>query len=186
MPAYLGPLFDALRQFGPEGNALAAKYNLENRLLTFVSVGGIYDSGDWFVMGEWGTVDFDSVLGKKSAWYASSGYRLAKFTPYLTYAQAKASDLSDPGLTVAALPPYLQGPASALNGALNQVLSSKPVQTSISAGARWHFMKNTDLKLQFDRIRLRAGSAGVLINVQPNFQPGSTVNVFSATVDFVF
>jgi hypothetical protein len=51
---------------------------------------------------------------------------------------------------------------------------------------RWDFMKNFDLKMQLDRIDLGAGSAGTLINVQPGFQPGSTILLFSSVVDFVF
>jgi hypothetical protein len=43
-----------------------------------------------------------------------------------------------------------------------------------------------DLKLQYEHISLGAGSAGTLTNVQPGFQPGGALNVFSAAVDFVF
>jgi hypothetical protein len=84
------------------------------------------------------------------------------------------------------LPPYLQGPATALNAALNGLLNGKPVQSTVSAGARWDFWKNLDFKLQLDHIRLGAGSTGTLINVQPNAHMGDTVDVISATVDFVF
>jgi hypothetical protein len=35
-------------------------------------------------------------------------------------------------------------------------------------------------------MNLDAASHGDLINLQPDFQPGGKVRVFSATVDFVF
>jgi hypothetical protein len=178
------PLFDGFRQFGPEGIALADKYDVDNKLFAFIGLGAMYDPGDWFVMGEWGATDAHSVLGKRSAWYASGGYRFGKFTPYLTYAEAKvASNTSDPGLTVSALPP---GPAAGLNAGLNALLGSIPVQKTLSIGSRWDFAKNAALKLQFDHIRLGAGMPGTLTEVQPGFQPGGKVNVFSATLDFVF
>ena len=181
------PLFDGFRQFGPEGIALADQYDSNNKPFTFIGLGASYDPGNWFVMGEWGVTDSHSALGKRNAWYASGGYRLGKFTPYLTYAQTKAdSNTSDPGLTLSALPPFLAGPAAGLNAGLNAILASIPVQNTISVGGRWDFMKNAALKLQFDHTRLGAGSAGTLINIQPGFQPGGKVNVFSATVDFVF
>jgi len=145
-----------------------------------------YDPGAWFVMGEWGHIDSHSSIGNKTGWYASGGYRFGKFTPYVTYAQATADNLSDPGLTVSALPPFLVAPASGLNAALNSILSTKPVQNTVSVGGRWDFMKNTDLKLQFDHTRIGAGSSGVLSNLQPGFQLGGNVTVFSATIDFVF
>ncbi len=184
------PLFDGFRQFGPfgpEGPALADKYDTINKPFNFVGLGAMYDPGGWFVMSEWGATDSHSVLGKRSAWYGSGGYRFGKFTPYLTYAQAKAeSNTTDPGLTLSALPPFLVAPAAGLNAGLNASLGSIPVQKTISVGTRWDFAKNAALKLQFDHTRLGAGSAGTLINIQPGFQPGGRVNVFSATIDFVF
>ena len=182
------PLFDALGQFGPEGVALVDKYGTDNKRFTFTTIGGSYDAGNWYAMGEWGVADLHNIVGKGSAWYVSGGYRLGAFTPYVTYAKVKAdSDTSDPGLTVSALPPFLAGPATALNAALNTNLAStSPVQQTISVGGRWDFAKNAAFMVQVDHIRLGAGSAGTLINVQPDFQPGGKVNVFSATIDFVF
>jgi len=180
-------LFDGFRQFGPEGIAIADKYDSNSKPFTFISLGAMYDPGDWFVISEWGESKSSSAIGKRVAWYASGGYRFGEFTPYVTYAWTKAThNTSDPGLTLSSLPPPLLGPAAALNAGLNAVLQSLPVQNTISAGVRWDFAKNVDLKLQFNRIRLGPNSAGLLINVQPNFQPGGTVNVFSATFDFVF
>ena len=37
-----------------------------------------------------------------------------------------------------------------------------------------------------DHMRLGPGSQGTLINAQPGFRPGGTVNLFSVAVDFVF
>jgi hypothetical protein len=184
--ASLNPLFDAFRQFGPQGIAIADKYDSNAKLFSAVGIAASYDPGAWFVMGEWGHIDSHSAIGNKTGWYASGGYRFGKFTPYVTYAQAQADNLSDPGLTVSALPPFLVGPASGLNAALNSILSTKPVQNTVSVGGRWDFMKNTDLKLQFDHTRIGAGSSGALSNLQPGFQLGGKVNLFSATIDFVF
>jgi hypothetical protein len=183
----LNSLFGAFRQFGPQGIALADKYDVDHSRVKFFGIGAMYDPGKWFATAEWGTTDYSSVLGKGTGWYASSGYRMAKFTPYLTYGMMKAnSNTSDPGLTVSALPPFLAGPATGLNAALNAILASIPVQKTTSFGVRWDIMRNADLKLQYDHIRLGAGSPGVLINLQPDFQPGVAVNLFSATIDFVF
>jgi hypothetical protein len=181
------PLFDGFRQFGPAGTALAEKYDPRNKRFTFIGLGAMYDPGRWFVMGEWGVADSRSALGKRSAWYAGGGYRLAKVTPYLTYAQTKAeSNTSDPGLTLSSLPPFLAGPAAGLNAGLNGILGTIPAQKTLSVGARWDFAKNAALKLQLDHSRVGAGSPGTLINIQPGFQPGGRFTVFSASLDFVF
>lgn len=178
--------FDSFRQFGPHGDAIADKYDVNGKAFSVVAVGASYDPGAWFVMSEWGRVDSRTMLGKRTAWYASGGYRLGEFTPYVSYARAKAEPLSDPGLDVSALPPSLAEHATVLNAFLNSSLSANPVQNTVSVGGRWDFAKNAALKLQFDHTRLGAGSSGVLSNIQPGFQLGGRLDVFSATVDFVF
>jgi len=182
------PLADGFRQFGAQGNAITDKYDPDNKPFSFIGVGGMYDPGKWFVAGEWGVIDTNSAFGKRAAWYASGGYRIDKFTPYVSYARASVkSNTSDPGLTV---PPYYplatQQQAAALNSKLNQVLSNAPVQETISLGVRWDLARNTALKLQYDRSNNGAGSPGTLNNVQSGFTPGGIFNVFSITVDFLF
>jgi hypothetical protein len=180
------PLFDGFRQFGPEGIALANKYDLDNKAISVITVGARYDPGQWFVMGEAARVVTHSVFGTGSGWYLSGGYRLGQITPFLTYGHAEADRLSDPGLNLSTLPPFLAGPAAGLNAALNSLLSTKPVQNTLSIGGRWDFMTNAALKLQYDHTRIGTGSSGMLSNLQPGFQKGGKVNVFSATIDFVF
>jgi Gram-negative porin len=183
----LDAVFDAFRQFGPQGTALANQYDLDNKLGQQITAGAIYDPGQWFLMGEWGRRILHSAIVDSTAWYLSGGYRLAKFTPYLTYAEVKAdSNTSTPGLNVTTLPPYLAGPATSLNAALNEILATNPIQKTMSVGFRWDVMKDIDFKMQYDRIALGAGSAGTLANIQPGFQLGSIVNLFSVAIDFVW
>jgi hypothetical protein len=183
----LDTLFDAFRQFGPQGAALADKYDLDNKASQVITAGVLYDPGSWFLTGEWGRRNLHSAVGESTAWYLSGGYRLAKFTPYLTYAEARADTATfDPGLTVSALPPYLAAPATGLNAALNSLLGTTGAQNTISLGARWDVMKDVDLKMQYDHIDLGADSAGTLINVQPGFQRGGSVNLLSIAIDFVW
>jgi hypothetical protein len=186
IPLY-NQLFDAFRQFGPDGAAIAAKYDVNDSLITFAGFSASYDTGKWFATAEWGSVDTRSVLGKSTGWYASGGYRFGDFTPYVTYAAMSADNQrSDPGLTVSSLPAYLAGTATTLNDALNATLASKSEQNTISVGGRWDFAKNTALKVQVSHIRLGAGSPGTLSNIQPGFQPGGSLNLFAAALDFVF
>jgi hypothetical protein len=183
----INPLFAAYRQFGPEGVALSDKYDSDATPFDFIGVGGIYDAGGWFVMAEWGTTESHSALGKRTAWYGSGGYRFGKITPYATYAETRAdSNTSDPGLDPAHYPPELAGAIGGLNAGLNALLRTIPIQKTLSVGARWDFRESMDLKLQYEHIQLGTGSAGTLSNAQPAFQPGGSLNVFSAAVDFVF
>ena len=185
--ATLAALMAGFRQFGAQGNALADRYDPNDRKITFLALGGTYDPGQWFVTTEWGRSNLRSAFGERTVWYATSGYRIMSLTPYLTYATTKAnSNTSDPGLTLSSLPPEQAAQAAGLNAALNSVLASLPVQQTVSAGARWDFMANVALKLQYDHMNMGVGSAGVLGNVQPGFQKGGTVHLFSASMDFVW
>jgi len=180
------PVFDAFRQFGPQGIALADKYDLNSKPISIIAIGASYNPGKYFVTAEWARTDSQSFLGNGTGWYVSGGYRLGEFTPYLTYAQAKADNLSDPGLNLATLPPPLIGPAAGLNAALNSMLGNKVIQNTVSIGVRRELTRNTTLKLQYDRTNIGTGSHGVLSNTQPAYQRGGKVNVISATIDFVF
>jgi predicted porin len=183
----LTALFDAFRQFGPEGVAIAERYDADDKRLKVMAVGARYDPGDWFVMGERAHTDSRTFFGDSRGWYLTGGYRFGAVTPYLTVARVRVdSSTSDPGLSLGGLPPPLAAQATALNAALNGLLGSAAQQKSVALGARWDFTHNAALKVQYDRIELDDGSPGVLTNLQPGFEPGGQVNLFSVTLDFVF
>jgi opacity protein-like surface antigen len=181
------PLFGAFRQFGPAGIAIADANELSNKSVSIVTFGASYDPGGWFAMSEWTRISSHSFLGVNTAWYVSGGYRIGKFTPYITTSQITASRVSDSGLAAADFPSEFAGTIAALDAGLDAILASTShIQRSDSVGGRWDVAKNIDLKLQYDRTRIGADSTGTLINIQPGFKQDDTVNIFSATVDFVF
>jgi hypothetical protein len=182
----LDGFFDSFRMFGPQGVAIADKYSADGKPVNTEVVGVSYDRGRWFVISEWAHANLNSFLGEDAAWYASAGYRVGQFTPYVTYAQENAASNSDRGVALTGLPPAEAGYAAGLNAGLNAILQAIPTEHTISLGARWDFAKNVDLKVQFDHTRIGSDSDGALINIQPGFRPGGTVNLFDATVDFVF
>jgi hypothetical protein len=181
------PLFDAFAQFGPVGQALVEKYGVDDKRVTFSGVGASWDPGEWFLMGEWARFDTRSIVGRKSAGYATGGARLGKFTPYATYARLKGeSPRSDPGIPLAGLPPQIAVAAGTANAVLNRQLAALPEQSTASLGVRWDVMRSVALKFQWDRIKLGSGSYGTFGNIQPGFPLGGSVNVYSAVADFVF
>ncbi|MGA8148553.1 MAG: porin [Gallionellaceae bacterium] len=133
-----------------------------------LSLGVIYDPGDWFVMSEW--IQHNSIY-KVGAMYISAGYRVNKFTPYLTYSQNSQGSFL----------PEFQPPRSYLVQLANRS------QSTVSLGVRWDFMKNTDLKLQLDEVKLSDNSNGFLANVPEDVNLyGTSFHVISAVADFVF
>lgn len=183
----INPLFDAFRQFGPEGEAIADRYDADDKRVGIMSIGARHDRGDWFVMGEWARSNSRTFIGDTRGWYVTGGYRYGSVTPYVTLARVRvASNTSDPGLSLAGLPPPLAAQASGLNAALNELLGTAARQKSLSLGVRWDFTRNAALKAQYDYLDLDAGSPGVLVDQQPDFRPGGSVSLFSIALDFVF
>jgi hypothetical protein len=182
----LEQILGGFRQFGPAGAAIADRYGIRDRGITFAGLGASYDPGPWFVMGEWSRIDAPPLVGAKSGWYVTGGRRAGSITAFATYASARADSLADPGLAVAALPAALVEPATRLNAALNSFLATKVVQDTISVGVRWDFAKDVAFKLQFDHTRIGDGSNGALRDPQPGFAPGGKYDLVSATFDFIF
>lgn len=183
----LNPFFDTFRQFGPQGAAIADRYGVEDKLFRITTLGARYDPGDWFVIGEMAYSNSKTFIGDSRGWYISSGYRLGTVTPYMTLARVWVdSSTSDSGLSLEGLPPQLVGFAQGLNAGLNGILGSVAQQKSVTLGTRWDFAPNMALKLQYERIFLDDDSPGMLTNLQPDFESGGQVNLFSLSLDFVF
>jgi hypothetical protein len=143
-------------QFNVDVRAGATLFEVDAQVY---NLGAIYDPGNWFVQGELTKSTFGALQRGQLAGYVTGGYRLNKFTPYATISRLKPND--------------------------DQVRLQLREQTSMGAGLRWDFMKNVDLKLQFERVDLANGSVGMLTNAKPGLAGGST-KVVSAVVDFVF
>ncbi|MEO6423614.1 MAG: hypothetical protein ABIR84_13330 [Candidatus Nitrotoga sp.] len=195
-------LFDGLSQFGNTVSAipglasvgmqalnLSNKYRFENALISFFSFGASYDRDQWLLMTELAHFNGYSFLASSTAWYATAGYRIGKFTPYMTVAQLRPEKQSEAGISAASLAgiPPLMAAAAALNDGVNRALIGGAFgQKSLAVGVRWDFMKNTAFKAQYDYMILDSTSSGRLGNVQPNFQPGGKVSAIGIALDFIF
>jgi len=126
------------------------------------SISVSYDPGKWFVQSEIARVTSDNITPGYLAAYITGGYRIGKFTPFLTYSRSYSMQRST--LT----PNANQG------------------QHTFSAGVRWDVAHNIDLKVQYDHIGLPANSSGNLMNLQPTYQLGTGTNVLGIALDFVF
>jgi hypothetical protein len=183
----LQELFSAIRQFGPQGEVLARRYEPDRKRASVLSIGASYDPGSWFLMGEIGRINARSFLGDKTAGYISGGYRLGSWTPYATFSKVQANTpIRVTGLDLTVLPPPYVPAAQRLNAELNGLLSMIAVQDTTSVGMRWDAGSSSALKVQYDHARPRGGSSGTLSNIQPGYQYGRSFGVLSMSLDFVF
>jgi hypothetical protein len=160
---------------GAQAAALGADYESQaasTYSYSMATIGASYDPGNWLLMSEWAKAVSGAFLADATGWYLMGGYRFSQLTPYLTVGQVEARKKIEPGISSAGLPPPLAQAAAMLNGGLAAVLTAfAPSQSSVSAGIRWDLVKDIDLKLQYDRVRVDSGSSGRLQNVQPGFRP---------------
>jgi hypothetical protein len=183
----LDPLFDGIRAFGPEGIALADRYDTNDRYYQFAGVGFEYDPGPWFTLAEFAWLDLNSALGERVAGYVTGGVRRGAFAPYATYSRTELlSESSVAGLTLSNLPPEYAQAAAELNGVLNAVLNSSPVQHNLAIGGRWDALQNIAFKVQLDFVDVLGNSYGTFINMQPGLAPGGSARLFSVATAFVF
>jgi len=125
--------------------------------------GFTYDPGKWFVTGDSNYVQFDSN-GDFVAWYLSGGVRLGPFTPYVMFSTM-----------------------SSLTSAPRSGFKSPGDGHTVTAGVRWDFVKNVDLKLQLQRVSIETLTfPDEFTNLQPGVRVGDKADVASLALDFVF
>lgn len=181
------PFFDIFRLFGPEGDAIADRYEVKDTPFHTLSVGAEYDPGPWFGIAEVAWADLNSVLGEKVAGYVTAGYRLGPVTPYATFSLVDAvSETTDDGLTVSAYPPEYQEDAAVMNFFLDFFLQGTPRQHNVAVGGRWEVRPGLALTAQVDFIDVFENSPGTFINQQPGWEPGGSAQLFSVAAAFVF
>lgn len=182
-----GPLFDGFRMFGPQGEAIADRFDVDNRTSTFLAGGAEFAPGSWFTMLELGWYDSNSALGERMGGHLTTGVRWGEFTSYVTYSRTGLlSETSVDGLPIDGLPPNLAAVATQLNAGLNDLLSAPPVQQNFAFGGRWDVRPGIALKAQLDFVDLLQQSHGTFVNLQPGFEPGGAARVFSIATAFVF
>ncbi|MGC2165781.1 MAG: hypothetical protein WA632_07185 [Gallionella sp.] len=133
-----------------------------------LSIGANYDTGGWFISTEWMQRKSTSKIG---AMYFSAGTRWNALTPYMTYSQNSSGSF---------LPEF--PPPSSL-----AIRLANRSQNTYTLGMRWDFMRNSDVKVQYDQVTLSNDSNGFLSNVPGNVSlQGSRFHVVSVATDFLF
>ena len=176
-----------LTNSGAQALALATKYDVQDLKLSFLSVGGSYDPGSWFVMSE--AIDFggDAFLSDMRAGYVMAGARFGKATPYAIVSKVKAFIDYEDGISTTGMPNALAEGANGLSAGVNQSLNQfRGSQQTAAVGMRWDGFTNIAIKGQYNYVDIGDNSNGMLGNVQPGFEQGGNYSLFSLSVDFIF
>ncbi len=151
--------------------ALADQLDMNAKHTTYMSIAYQYDPGNWFVTAEVGkNAGADDLVLHATSGYVTGGMRFGDWTPYLMVAHRQTdSEITNPNPVASAL-----------------LASGNKAQDSYSAGIRWDFMKNFDLKLQVDQVKNATNSQGTLAAPTAAFVKGKSYNVVTVNLDFVF
>lgn len=168
---------DGLTQAG--AGEVARSIELQDKVSTYQSLGAAYDDGNWQLQAAVNTIRHEAAQMQNSqALTLLAGYRWGRLTPYFSYAQAKNS----PKPLTSGLPGAL---GATFDDGLAQALQSSQINSrTLSAGMRWDFRRNMDLKAQIDLIHAAPGSTLQVRNTTPN--TGARTAVFSLSLDFIF
>jgi hypothetical protein len=173
-----------LCQNDPVACELANEIDSKDAKATYLSLGGNWDNGDYFILGEWSKSDLNvDFFPEMQSWYLSGGVRIKSWTPYITYAKTKDASSIYTGSTN----PYTNG---IINEMHNGVMQG---QHSMSLGVRYDFMQNMALKAQWDHVETDCKGSqadtcgGVFANMSSGFSDEpQDAEVISLSIDFIY
>jgi hypothetical protein len=159
--------------------------SLEGARIGYASAGMAYDDGAWVAQAEVSDLSSTTTIYPKGQQgYASVGYRMGNFLPYVmiggSRAPAAAKAETSWGAVLGAQADSLQ------NGTLMALNTQRSSQSTLSLGMRWDFDSRAALKLQLDHVRARDKGWGMWSTSAGNNGAAGSANVLSASIDFVF
>jgi hypothetical protein len=154
---------------------LADQLATVDRATSFSDLGLSLDWHNFLVQGETTQSKIGGYVADTRGRYALVGYRIQKFTPYVSYAVRKVISPT----TDSTIPQV--GPLLPLALGVDALLAAYSQHTT-SFGVRWDFHDSLDAKLQIDHVSPEG--PGLFINVKPGFS--GPVTVAALVVDFVF
>jgi hypothetical protein len=156
---------------------------INGKKASFSGVGAVLDLGDWLVNAEYTKRKSGSLyVSDLSSWYTTVGYRVKSFTPYVTVSARQVDSITT--FTAPSAPAPLAPTVAALVGGVNANVLGNAAQNTLAFGTRWDAGKSYAVKAEWAAVSVPAGSSGLFRgNVSAQ---DTTINVFSAGIDFVF
>jgi hypothetical protein len=168
----LNQLFSSLKQTNIKYYTdLAAKYEMDNKVSQYYSLGIFVDYNDFIFSSEYGQRQVNAFYANVHGFYTTLGYRFSSFTPYISYAEIKMDE------------------ETSINSGVPQVDELIKVQnlaqSSNTIGFKYHINQNLDFKFEYQRIKPKGEYGGFYIDPTDEY-PNSTSHVYSFVIDFVF
>jgi hypothetical protein len=175
----LDGLFDNLSLYG--FGDVTEHLEINKKEVNVYTTGLTYDNMDYFVTAEAIRIDTDSLVQGIDTAYISVGYRIDKFTPYITLADSSQKKLA-PQTSIPAV-----GPTAALRYAIDNTAANMNLsQRSVSFGTRYELADDMSIKFQYDKIDIDNDHQTIHIRYPEGNQNLDDINVYSIAIDWVF
>ncbi len=173
------PTLDAaLAQIAGISPVLADELAIDGDDGDFLGFGLEYDNFNWFVSGEYTTVNIeDSFSPEDTAYYVTAGMRLGKFTPHITFESRDGSGDVRFQDTVNALPDPFRAVVTGINNGLQASFFEDYSITTL--GLRYEVATNIAFKTEFSKYDNK---------IEPVASPEDAIdtNVFKVSLNYVF
>ncbi|MDD1622321.1 MAG: hypothetical protein LUQ11_12660 [Methylococcaceae bacterium] len=167
----------------PNGAAIHETLTLKNRSIDFPSFALAYDAGPLQAQASY-SIYSSPHWSMRHLFYATLGYRVGDFTPYLSYATQRTDRKF-----IATGIPNGAGLDSLNQAATNAQTAFMVNQSDFGLGLRYDFADNMALKFQADHIRYQDPESIVdasLLSQSAENRSTRSLTVFSVALDFVF
>jgi hypothetical protein len=173
-------------QVAEQAKDLYSHLHVTNNKHSYASIGARYVRSDWLLSGEIAHVT-GNIYGVSSG-YASVGRSFGPITVYgissRMNSRSAPAETPDWATPLTPLGPQVAQQAQFIASAATSAINGYAIrQKAVSAGGRWDLNSKLALKIQWDRIRIRASGSALWGNA--SHDPASA-NVASAMLDFVF
>lgn len=164
---------------------LSKELDIKGEKVYYAQVSATFDNYDWLLLSELTYSKADvSIMPNGLGGYLTLAKRINEFTPYVSYAffQPSKSAFSQSNEwkdSIPQLDALFQGAAMIIN-------SGRIEQNTASLGLRWDFYQQAALNLQWDHISIESAGSAMWAGSGSDLYQADTINLFSASVSFVF
>lgn len=166
-----------------EASQLRRELSFAGSHIRYATLGASYDDGHWLAQGELGESSTSVDIAPSSRMgYMSLGRRFGQFTPYVLLSASRPTER-----TTAPVNDWSTIGQAAVQATAYRVVNSTRVdQRTLALGTRWDFANRAAVKLQWDRVQIKPDGYALWFRSPDSNGRDSTVNLLSASLDFVF
>jgi hypothetical protein len=170
---------DYYASYWTDAGAIADDLEIEGTSVTYSSIGGLYDSGDWVVQSELSYADIESdVFPTFYAGYLSIAHRFDSVMPFIVGGFVQPAGNRE----MRSEAPF---GLESLQDALSTIYGVTFDQKSLSFGVRWDVLNNMSLVAQWDRSWLEENGGGLWSFDSINTE-AITLDTYSLSCSFIF